>query len=289
MNRVERACDAAGSERATVMDRLRDSLERLYCDLNQRRYVHPDPLEFLYRYDDARDREVVALVASSLAYGRVKQILADVSVVLQILGPRPALRLTELSPKQLRTSLSGFKHRFSTGEHVAAMLIGAQRIMNRHGSLEACFAQAVNKGDRTVLPALTGLVSKLTEAADGECGHLLPDPARGSACKRLNLMLRWLVRRDNVDPGGWTCVGTDRLIVPLDTHMHRIARALHLTGRKAADGRTAVEVTEAFGRISPADPVRYDFALTRLGIRNDMQIEGFLQTCSMITGGRICA
>ena len=289
MNRVRRTCVAAGSDRATVMDRLRERLERLYSDLNQRRYVHPDPLEFLYKYDDARDREVVALIASSLAYGRVRQILTDVSVVLEILGPRPARRLKELSPKRLRTALRGFKHRFSTGEHVAAMLSGARRIMARHGSLETCFAQAVNKADPTVLPALTVFVSRLTEAADGDCGHLLPDPAKGSACKRLNLMLRWLVRHDRVDPGGWTCTGADKLIVPLDTHMHRIGRAMQMTGRKVADGRTAMEVTEAFGRISPADPVRYDFALTRLGIRDDMQIEDFLQTCRLTTGGRACA
>ena len=289
MNRVRRTCAAAGSDRAMAMDRLRERLEALYRDLNRRRYVHPDPLEFLYKYDDARDREVVALIASSLAYGRVKQILTDVAVVLEILGPRPARRLTELSPRQLRTALRGFKHRFSTGEHVAVMLTGAKRIMEGHGSLEACFAQAADKADPTVIPALTAFVSKLIDAADGECGHLLPDPAKGSACKRLHLMLRWLVRCDKVDPGGWTCIGADKLIVPLDTHMHRIAHALGMTSRKAADGRTAMEVTEAFGRIAPADPVRYDFALTRLGIRDDMQIEGFLQSCSLITGGKICA
>ncbi len=251
-------------------------MESLYRDLNRREYVHPDPLEFLYEYDDQADRQVVALIASSLAYGRVKQILRSVSAVLAELGPHPASRLAEMRPSQLRRAMAGFKHRFSTGEHVAAMLIGAKRVMRQFGSLEACFSRGTCPTDETVLPALQQFAGRIAEAAPGECGHLLPDPACGSACKRLNLMLRWLVRRDDVDPGGWTCVGPEKLIVPLDTHMHKISLALGMTGRRSADMRTALEVTAAFREISPGDPVRYDFALTRLGIRDDRDLPAFL-------------
>ena len=256
-----------------------EMLERLYGELNRRRYVHPDPLEFLYDNESAADREVVALVASSLAYGRVKQILRSVSAVLAKLGPRPARRLADTTPSQLKRSLAGFRHRFNSGENVAAMLLGAKRVIGRHGSLEACFREGLRPGDQTVLPALWGFVGSITEAAGPNCGHLLPDPARGSSCKRLNLMLRWLVRRDDVDPGGWSAVGPERLIVPLDTHMHRIALALGMTTRKTPDIRTALEVTAAFRRISPADPVRYDFALTRLGIRDEMDAGSFIDGC----------
>jgi len=245
-------------------------LERTYRRLNRRQYVHPDPLEFLYDYSRPADREVVALVASSLAYGRVKQILRGVRGVLNVLDPHPAERLAGSSQADLRRDLAGFKHRFATGRHVAAMLAGAARAIEQYGSLEACFGQGLAAGDETVLPALRAFVGRITAAADGPCGHLLPDPARGSACKRLNLMLRWLVRCDDVDPGGWSSVGPERLIVPLDTHMHRISRRLGMTDRKTADLRTALEVTAAFRRIVPDDPVRYDFALTRTGIRDDV-------------------
>lgn len=257
-----------------------DSLERLYRELNRRRYVHPDPLEFLYEYDDPDDRQVVALVASSLAYGRVKQILRSVAAVLAELGPQPARSLAEMSPSRLRRALAGFKHRFSTGEHVAALLLGAKRLMRQFGSLKACFNQGLSPADETILPALRQFVSRIAEAAGGECGHLLPDPACRSACKRLNLMLRWLVRRDDVDPGGWTCVGSEKLIVPLDTHMHKISLALGMTARRSADMRTALEVTAAFREISPGDPARYDFALTRLGIRDDRELPAFLARCA---------
>jgi len=253
-----------------------DTLEGLYRRLNRRRYVHPDPLEFLYGYDCPRDREVVALLASSLAYGRVAQILKSVSAVLAKLGTRPARYLARAEPSRLRRAMRGFRHRFATGEHVSALLVGAGRLLGRHGSLEGCFRLGLGDEDETVLPALQAFAARLAGAAGAPCGHLLADPARGSACKRLNLMLRWLVRRDRVDPGGWEAISAARLIVPLDTHMHRISLALGATARKSADARAAAEVTRAFRGICPDDPVRYDFALTRLGIRDDMELTAFL-------------
>ena len=257
-----------------------DILEGLYRDVNRRRYVHPDPLEFLYAYRHPADREIVALLASSLAYGRVAQILKSVSDVLGRIGPAPAEYLAETTPGALRRAMRGFKHRFSTGRHVAAMLIGAQGAIARHGSLGACFAKGISDDDARVPGALKAFVAEITEAAGEDCGHLLPDPERGSACKRLCLMLRWLVRKDRVDPGGWSGIPAAKLLIPLDTHMHRIATGLGATKRKAADMRTAVEITEAFGRLAPEDPVRYDFALTRLGIRGEMDVGAFLARCN---------
>ncbi len=257
-----------------------DVLDDLYRDINRRRYVHPDPLEFLYNYTEPADRELVALLASSMAYGRVAQILQSVTDVLERLGPNPAGYLAENRPATIRRTMQGFKHRFSTGEHVAAMLIGARKVIARDGSLGACFAGGVSRDHETVLEAMKAFVGEITEAAGAECGHLLPDPAKGSACKRLCLMLRWMVRTDRVDPGGWDGVCASKLLIPLDTHMHKIAAGLGATKRKAADMRTVVEVTEAFRKVAPEDPVRYDFALTRLGIRNDMNVAEFLAMCN---------
>ena len=249
-------------------------LKDLYKRLNRRRYVHPDPLEFLYDYDAPADREVVGLVASSLAYGRVAQILKSVRYILGRMGQGPVRFLRDASPASLKRDFAGFRHRFATGENVSAMLLGVKRVIDRHGSLGSCFIAGMGQGDETVLPALSAFVRELN--GDGRCGHLLPDPARGSACKRMNLFLRWMVRADEVDPGGWEAVQAAKLIVPLDTHMHRIALTLGATRRNAADMRTAMEITDAFRRISPDDPVRYDFALTRLGIRSEMNLSALL-------------
>ncbi|MCK4602958.1 MAG: TIGR02757 family protein, partial [Phycisphaerae bacterium] len=179
----------------------------------------------------------------------------------------------------LRRMFEDFRYRFQTGRELAALLLAIKDVLHRHGSLQACFLSANGKDDDTVLPALSGFVKQLSAAAKGRCGHLLPCPTRGSACKRLHLFLRWMVRRDEVDPGGWDAVPAARLIVPLDTHMHKIAIALGVTRRKSADARTAAEITAAFRRISPADPVKYDFALTRLGIRDDTDLAAFLKRC----------
>jgi len=254
--------------------RYRRALEQHYRAFNRRRFVRPDPLQFLYDYEDPADRELVGLVASCLAYGRVRQILRSVATVLERLGPRPARFLRDAPPSRLARTCAGFQHRFTTAEELAALLAGARRVRRRCGSLQACLLRHLRPGDETVQGALTAFVGEL----GGRRGpsSLLPDPAKRSACKRLHLFLRWMVRRDDVDPGPWRDVPASRLIVPLDTHMHAIARSLGLTRRKAADLRTALEVTRAFRGVCPEDPVRYDFALTRLGIHPDARPCEFL-------------
>ncbi len=241
-------------------------LDSLYDRYTRREFVHPDPLEFLYDYPDPGDREVVGLLAASLAYGRVSHILKSVRTVLDRLGPSPARTVHTATARELRERLAGVKHRFTDGAELAALLAAAAAIVREHGSLGTCLASHVQAEHATITPALTALVAAL-HAAGAPRTHLLPDPAAGSACKRLHLYLRWMIRRDAVDPGGWTGVSPRLLMVPVDVHMHRMARALGATRRSAADGRTAEEVSAAFRSICPQDPARYDFALTRLGIR----------------------
>jgi uncharacterized protein (TIGR02757 family) len=245
----------------------RTMLERIYDRYHRRCFVHPDPLEFLYRYENLGNREVVALIASSLAYGNVKQILRSVSRVLDPLGPQPSVFLLNSPFNQIAELFSDFKHRFTAGEDLARLLWSVRLVIEKHGSLQKCFVSRLRRDDQTVIPALSAFVADVFP--DG-CDFLIPTPARGSACKRLNLFLRWMVRHDEVDPGGWDGVPPSKLVVPLDTHMHRIAMTLGLTKRKQADLRTAIEITEAFRKLSPNDPVRYDFVLTRFGIRKDL-------------------
>jgi uncharacterized protein (TIGR02757 family) len=257
----------------TAFADILDELHRMY---NRRQFVSPDPLEFLYDYPDAADREIVALVAASLAYGRVEQIRRSVRRVLEAMQCRPRRFVTDRTPARMRAALAGFKHRFSTGEEMAALLGGVRKVIRRHGTLEACFMRGMRADDANVLNALDAFTSELHHAAGGPWNHLLCDAAKGGACKRLHLMLRWLARKDAVDPGGWDKVLPARLLVPLDVHMHRMARSMGATLRRAADRRTALEVTRAFATVAPDDPVRYDFCLTRLGIRTEMKAAEFV-------------
>ncbi|MBW2637777.1 MAG: TIGR02757 family protein [Deltaproteobacteria bacterium] len=245
---------------------LKGALDSLYGKYNRRIFVHPDPLEFLYRYDDPFDREIVGLIASSLAYGRVAQILKSVSSVLERMSPSPSSYIERSSAKKIAVDFSGFKHRFTTGGELSEMLVGIKTVCENHGSLYACFKEGFESDSDTVIPALQKFTEELGDGFDCRQNSLLPQPERGSACKRLHLFLRWMVRSDEVDPGDWEGISPSKLVIPLDTHMHKISRIMGLTKRRQADMRTALEITESFKGILPHDPVRYDFALTRPGI-----------------------
>jgi uncharacterized protein (TIGR02757 family) len=240
-------------------------------------FVHPDPLETVYHYRSAGDQEIAGLVAATLAYGRVAQILASVARVLAALDPAgPRASLLAATEGELRERLAGFKHRFTTGGEMASLLVAVKRAIEERGSLEALFAAGLGAKDETLLPGLARFVDRLRERAGGpgQCPSLLSSPDDGSACKRLNLYLRWMVRRDAVDPGPWSRgpgggsgrVSPAKLVVPLDTHMFRISTGLGFTSRRQPNLATALEITRALRRYSPRDPVRYDFSLTRLGI-----------------------
>lgn len=244
----------------------RSYLESLYRRYTRRCHVHPDPVEFLYAYEDVREREVAGLLVSALAYGRVRHIHRGVTDLLGRTGP-PRAFLEESPPATIRRALAGFKHRFADDEAMVDFLLGIRRVLRRHGGLETCFLAGLDRSSGTVLPALGHFVSELRAGMPPDrSNHLLPHPAEGSACKRLNLYLRWMVRRDAVDPGGWDGVAPALLLMPVDTHIHRFALRHGLTRRKQADLRTVHEITAAFRTFAPRDPVRYDFALTRLGI-----------------------
>ncbi len=244
--------------------------ERIYADYNKRVYVSPDPLQFLYDYEKSCDREVVGLIASSLAYGRVAQILKSVSRVLDCLGDAPAEFLEKVERKDLEEKLEGFVHRFTDSSDMVDFLCCIGNVLNIYGSVENLFLSHY-KGE--TWHAMRGFTRSFLNCGGRGATFLMPDPAKGSACKRLALYLRWMVRYDDVDPGGWNKIDPEALMIPLDTHMFNICTTLGLCSRKSADGRSAIEITEAFKRVCPEDPVRYDFALTRFGIRSDMTLE----------------
>jgi len=250
--------------------------ENLYKKYNKKSFVSPDPLQFLHRYPSVNDREIVGLIASCLAYGNVVQIVKSVTRVLEKLTPEPSRFLENSSPAKINRLFPDFKHRFAPGAEISSLLLGIRDVIRSHGSLQSCFLSFVRPGDETIISALTLFVDRLKQKAEGIKSHLLPSPRNKSACKRLNLYLRWMVRKDRVDPGGWDRIPPHQLVVPLDTHMHKIGKALDFTRRSQADLKTALEITNRFRKMSPKDPVRYDFALTRFGIRNELDLDQFI-------------
>jgi uncharacterized protein (TIGR02757 family) len=251
-------------------------LEYLYTTYNRPEFIHPDPLEFLQLYPETGDREIVGFIASSLAYGRVAQILKSVSVILDKMIPSPSKFLESASRISLEREFSGFKHRFTTNEEIVDFLIAIQKVIKVNGSLHHCFLMYYDHDDSDVIRSLELFVHEIKAHLCIKENSLLPCPEKRSACKRLHLFLRWMVRSDDVDPGGWDEISPSKLIVPLDVHMHRICMALGMTSRKPADLNTALEITQGFRAFMPEDPVKYDFALTRIGIRNDIDLKEIL-------------
>jgi uncharacterized protein (TIGR02757 family) len=231
--------------------------------------IHPDPLEIVRGHRGRDDLEVAGLVAAGLAFGGVETILVSVRRALAPLGPRPAAGLAASGDRGIRRALRGFRHRWVDGDDVAALLGAARRLREEHGSLEDAFL-AGDPGGATVEGALSAFAAALRRADPGfarrGAAAFVPSPADGSACKRPLLFLRWMVRRDGVDTGAWRGVDPSRLVLPLDTHVARIARALGLLRRKADDWRAALEATASLRLLDPADPIRYDFAICRMGI-----------------------
>ena len=256
------------------MKDLKQLLDGLYKKLNKRELVDPDPLIFLYDFDEVKDREIVGLISSSVAYGRVAQILKSVRKLLKPMKGQPYDFIQSLNEKEFLKIFKGFKHRFTTDEDIATLFVGIKKALNEYGSLENLFLSGNGKTTTKRLAFFTSFIN------GGKRCYLLPSPEKGSACKRLNLYLKWMVRKDEVDPGGWMNVDPADLIIPLDTHMHTASKILGLTKRKAADWKTALEVTEKFKDICPEDPTKYDFALTRLGIRPEMSFEDLITLVS---------
>ncbi|MBI2214163.1 MAG: TIGR02757 family protein [Acidobacteria bacterium] len=233
--------------------------------------LSPDPLEAVRKYDDPRDREVAGLLAAAFAYGRADIIVRNVSSILEAIGSSPHEYLErEFTPAEARVRFRSFSHRFHKARDLVALLTCLAGAIREHGSLGALFASVHDRRDVDVGPSLArfarALHSYAGPRAPRSLGFLVSSPDDGSACKRMNLFLRWMVRRTSPDLGQWTFVDPSQLVMPVDTHVHRISTFLGLNRRKAADWKTARALTDVLATFDPDDPVRYDFAICRLGV-----------------------
>jgi uncharacterized protein (TIGR02757 family) len=253
-------------------------LDALYASRSPRHLAN-DPLSFCHRYPDPADREIAAVIASSFAYGSIAIILRTLETIFAGLGRSPRRYVDGFDPQAGLRVFTGFKHRFNDGRDLCALLWGMRQMVEQAGSIQSFFLEGYSAEDTDVGGALNrysasvlGLDYREIFGTDGIPAasyfpFLFPAPASGSACKRLCMFLRWLVRpADGIDLGLWGTVSPAQLIIPVDTHISRISRYLGLTGRKAADWRMAQEITAALRIFSPDDPVKYDFSLAHLGI-----------------------
>jgi uncharacterized protein (TIGR02757 family) len=265
------------SEGDARTDQLRPTLDRLY-----ETYDHPesavDPIHIVRRFQHRDDREIVGFCAAALAFGRVASVLRSIDRLLAIMGDRPAEYVRGFDPRSEARRFSGFVHRWTQGADFTALLWILRQMVETAGSLEG-FLLAGRENDDLDMGQTLDNFSRRALALDLRpaygrrpdrpgVAYFFPRPSGGSACKRLNLFLRWMVRRDALDLGVWTRVAPARLIVPLDTHVIRVGRCLRLTRYTSPGWRMAEDITASLRRLDPHDPVKYDFALCHLGMRN---------------------
>ncbi len=266
------------ASQAPAPDRLRDGLDTLYRAFDHTESA-TDPVHIVRRFSEAADREVVGFVAAGLAFGRVASVMHSIEAVLAAMGPHPARFVQRFSPERDRAALDPIVHRWIRGRDLVALILVLQHMLRAHGSIEAFFVAGDDPTAPDVSPGLESFSRRaldvdLTPAYGSErparagVGYFFPRPSAGSACKRLNLFLRWMVRRDAIDLGGWTTVSPARLVVPLDTHVIRVGRCLRLTRRVSPGWQMAADITGALRRVDNTDPVRFDFSLCHLGMMN---------------------
>jgi len=256
---------------------LRSTLERLYADFNYPDSA-TDPIQIVRRYTRSDDREVVGFVAAALAFGRVTSVLQSIERVLAVMGNRPAAYVQQFEPRRDAAAFDGIVHRWTRERDIVALVWVMHQMIAGAGSIEAFF----DRGDKGASADVQGALDSFSTRAlsldlraaygrvprrPGVC-YFFPRPSAGSACKRLNLFLRWMVRKDALDLGVWSRVPPARLVVPLDTHVIRVGRCLKLTTYTSPGWRMARDITASLRVLDPDDPVKYDFALCHLGMMN---------------------
>jgi uncharacterized protein (TIGR02757 family) len=254
---------------------LGSRLDVLYREFNQADAI-TDPVNLVRRFSSPSDREVAGFCAAALAFGRVASVNGSIETVFGLMGPSPAAFIRSFEPRIHGSAFSSFVHRWTRGPDIVALLWVLRQMLESSGSIERFFAEGDDPSAPDIGPALTSF-SERALALDLRTAYgrlpqrprvcyFFPRPAAGSACKRLNLFLRWMVRRDAVDLGVWTRISPSRLVVPLDTHVIRLGQCLRLTRYRSAGWRMAADITASLRAIDPVDPVRFDFSICHVGM-----------------------
>ena len=258
---------------------LRQPLERLYRDFDYAGRLDRDAIRYPLRYPDPHDREVVALLTACLAYGRVDLFGRALDGVLAAMGTSPAAFVRAFDPERDAPRFARFLYRFNRPVDLVAFCTALRDVLARHGTLECCFVAGDDPEAPHIGPALEQFARAFLDADVRQLfprgrlsrgyRHMFPLPSTGGPCKRLHLFLRWMVRREMPDFGLWTSVSPSRLLMPIDTHVENMSRAIGLTRRRSRTWRMSEEITERLAALDPADPVKYDFALCHKRMSGD--------------------
>ncbi|MBN23015.1 MAG: TIGR02757 family protein [Bdellovibrionaceae bacterium] len=282
---------------------------KYYLDQNYKRFHRPelldsDPLFFVHQYSNPFDQEAVALFSALLSYGNVKQIKKSVSLLLNVFedfgGPHRAIFqfASKKGQKTFLNEMTHWKHRLNDPRDLIALIVLYADVLERYQSL-GDYLVSIHRS--SLLESwhfwVTDWKKKGKKIGGPYFSHLLSSPLDGSACKRLCMLFRWMVRKDKIDVGLWQTgsplltqqgFSPNQLFLPLDTHVGSLCQLLGLTQKKTLNWKMTEEVTEAFRVLTPKDPVRYDFSLCRLGILDLCQKRWNVEICEQCQLQPVC-
>lgn len=253
---------------------IKEFLDGLVIKYETVDFIKDDPVQFPHKFKNQADMEISALLASCLAYGKREKIIQSVKSVLEIMQNEPLNFINGFNIKKDYKLFEDFNHRYTSGIDLVLLFWSLNMILNRYSSIEDLFMQNYSNDDSNIKNALINFVEEFRKDLPDSYSpkgfyFLLPSPLKGSACKRLNLFLKWMIRKGPVDLNLWKKVSSSKLIIPLDIHVAKQSRKLGLTERKTDDWKTAEEITDKLKEFDPIDPVKYDFAIFGMGLYKD--------------------
>lgn len=251
------------------MNRFADFLNAKVEEYNRPFFIESDPISVPHRFGKQQDREIAAFFSAVFAWGNRTTIINKANELMMLMDEAPYQFITQHEESDLRRLLC-FKHRTFNTDDLLYFISFFRHHYSTSASLETAFSRYLKKGDATVENALNGFYTNFFSLPDAppRTRKHIASPHKNSACKRLNMFLRWMVRRDKkgVDFGIWKKISPARLICPLDLHVARVARRFQLLERNQPDWLAALELTERLRIYDADDPVKYDFALFGMGV-----------------------
>ena len=235
--------------------------------------IFPDPLIFPKRFSNEMDIELSAFISSVFAYGNVTQIINTLERIHTLFGDNPTDFVQNFNPSKHKLFFKEIKHRFYTGADIKQLFVILKYVLAEYESLKHLFLLYHFDHEKSIKNSLSSFSNNLIDISQRLGGvsdgvkFMFPNPNNGSACKRMNLFLRWVVRKDELDFGIWKAIRSDELVIPVDTHIAKISRELGLTKRKNVSWQMAEEITENLKKFDPKDPIKYDFAICHIGMR----------------------
>lgn len=247
---------------------LKDYLDAKAAYYNQPDFIPHDPIAIPHRFSKLQDIEIAALFAAVLAWGNRTTILNKCTELMRMMDNAPYDFIRNHQPRD-RMALMSFSHRTFNGLDLLYFIEFLQHWYTNVTSLEFAFSGPTDPQDETVENGLIGFhrIFFSLEHPERTVKHI-STPAKNSACKRLNMFLRWMVRKDDcgVDFGLWEHISPAQLVCPMDVHVSRVATRLGLIPEAKANWKTALALTDALREFCPEDPAKYDFALFGLGV-----------------------